>query len=512
MNNSSPPFTAAPGQVLSETRSPFRSVLRFFGIGVTPPVTDLRGMRPHSLSRTRGPQAWSVLLVVMAAVITAMSLLVYPSPYSPLIAAGAAAGIAVLVVFIRHPVWALYAALLLVLIPAGAIQEDVHSLLNRTMTIAALATWLLAVIRDRTRLKWTTASSLVLAFVLWGVVTTGWAGNLLASATLIVLYMLRLTMFLVLIPNEIRTEKELNGLMNVLATCGWILLLVSAVTVLSEGYTPFTRFRPLRANANELGVIALATLPGVFWQALRPWNRYRFARKLMASFFLIGVIFLIALTGSRGTAISLCVTLLAFWFWRSTRLWAKQGMVILAAGILLFPIAFVTTLTRFSGTPNDTALGGREVLWQEAWNAIQENPMTGVGIGNSAYAIRSALGAYGKDERVPIHNPVLVIWVETGIPGLFLYLSAMAAACWSFARQYRRWRLLGVEWPLPYFALVSSVFLGFLFSWVKGGAIESSYAHFLFLSLLVIPSCLEIRTPALVSGHDAFRPGAGRRD
>lgn len=42
-----------------------------------------------------------------------------------------------------------------------------------------------------------------------------------------------------------------------------------------------------------------------------------------------------------------------------------------------------------------------------------------------------------------------------------------------------------------YFALMSSVFVGFMLSWIKGGGLEYHRTYFLMLSLLLVPSQLD---------------------
>jgi O-antigen ligase len=140
-------------------------------------------------------------------------------------------------------------------------------------------------------------------------------------------------------------------------------------------------------------------------------------------------------------------------------------------------------------------LGGREALWQAAWLLIRDHLWRGVGIGNAPYAVMSHLRLFrsvGGEESAAIHNPVLAIWAETGIAGLVLYLGVLGSAIWSFIRQYRRHRQAGAHSLLPYYALVSCVFLGYMSSWIKGGGMESDFTYFLMLALLLIPSCLRV--------------------
>jgi O-antigen ligase len=91
----------------------------------------------------------------------------------------------------------------------------------------------------------------------------------------------------------------------------------------------------------------------------------------------------------------------------------------------------------------------------------------------------------------PLHNPVLVIWAETGLPGLVLYLAVLASAVISFLRQYLQSRRIGAQYLIPYYAVVASVFLGYMASWIKGGGLEVDFSYFLMLALLLIPSYMQ---------------------
>jgi hypothetical protein len=46
----------------------------------------------------------------------------------------------------------------------------------------------------------------------------------------------------------------------------------------------------------------------------------------------------------------------------------------------------------------------------------------------------------------------------------------------------------------PYFALVCSAFVGYMFSWIKGGGMESDFSYFLMLALLLIPYTMTAKT------------------
>jgi O-antigen ligase len=104
-------------------------------------------------------------------------------------------------------------------------------------------------------------------------------------------------------------------------------------------------------------------------------------------------------------------------------------------------------------------------------------------------SFRSTLGI----DQASIHNPVLIIWSETGVLGMFLYLSVLGSAIWSFVRQYILHRQERESFLLPYIALISSVFLGYIVSWIKGGGMELGFSYFILLAFLLIPSGLETK-------------------
>jgi len=209
----------------------------------------------------------------------------------------------------------------------------------------------------------------------------------------------------------------------------------------------------------------------------------------------------VAISGSRGSAISLMVTLAAFWIWRSTRLWGKLALLITILALIFAPSIFTTLVERFAVVRGDTALGGREVLWEAAWQMIQDHSLGGVGIGNAPYEVVSYLEAdislIGRESSA-IHNPILTIWSETGIPGIFFYLGILMSAFYSFGTQYLKFRKLQSNSLKLYFALVSSVTLGYLVSWIKGGGMQSDFTYFLILALLILPSGFDVATFGVV--------------
>jgi O-antigen ligase len=418
----------------------------------------------------------------------------YRSPYAPAIVGGAFAAAAALVVSLGRPIWALYVALFVVMLPTGLLPITVQSDLNRGLTVVALTVWLVSLLVRRRPIVWTLTASFMCGFVVWCAVTLFWADNLNAGWTSIQAFVLRLVLYLVLVANLVRTEENLDGFMRVLAISGWVLILAGLGTLVATGYTPGSRYQILEMNENEIGILALVTLPGVLWLAMRSTGRQKAIMMFLSFVFVVIALLLAVLSGSRGSAISFLITLSAFWLWRSTRPWAILGVILALAAVISMPSMLSTLTARFAVERGDTILGGREAIWQAAFQLIRANIWGGVGIGGEGFAVLPYLRVFKSVtgyESASMHNPVLAVWAGTGLPGILLYLGVMGSAVWLFVSQYRRRRRGEGNSLDPYFPLISAVSLGYMASWIKGGGIESDFSYFLVLALLVIPSCLQ---------------------
>ncbi len=453
-------------------------------------------------------QAGLTALAVALSCAAAASYAVYRSPFAPLLVGLAVCGVAVLVSWIRRPVWALYAAIAAVFLPAGILPASWQSDLNRGMTVIACGVWLIAVIVQRRPVIITGAARWMLIFIGWAAVTLFWADNVSAAWVGIQAYALRLLLCLLLIANLVRTRRQLDGLMATLAFCGWVLIAACAVAFAAGGYAPGARLQILGMNENQAGVLALVTMMGVLWQGMRGDQAHKTATILAGALFIGLALLVTAVTGSRGSALSFLVTFALFWLWQPTRMWGKLGLAILLVAVLLAPFAFTTLAARFAVERGDTLLGRREDLWLAAWRLILDHPWTGVGIFNAPQAMVEYVEAtrgVGQFEMVAIHNPILTIWAETGLPGLLFYVGVPVGATGAFVHHWLQDRRAGDRRLMPYYALIAAITAGYLVSWIKGGGVEIDRTYFLLLALLALPSHLirEKRADAMCAGGES---------
>lgn len=420
------------------------------------------------------------------------SILISGSPVGSLIIAGVVVALGLILVLIHKPVWAVYGAILVVFLPTGLLPAHIQSLLNRGMMMLALGFWLLDVaIHDRPLIcLWPVF--FMLLFVTWSMVTLLWAPDFSQGIEGVFQYASRLVLFLVIVVNQINSKERLDDLMNVIAIGGWLLLILGVQQLVFRGYSPQGRLQVLDENINGYGILLLVMLPGVLWQVMKLPHVERTWRSISGSIYVVLALVLIALTGSRGSILSLVVALLLLGLWEPTRVWGIFGLLIVLMVGAATPFVFSSLIERVDEVGS---LGGRLPIWQASWLLIRDRLWFGVGISNANEAVmpylRVLTRTWNLTER-SIHNPVLQVWAETGLFGLFLYLTVLLSAVFLSARQYLR-RRTESGGPLPaYFALVFCVFIGYIISWIKGGGMEHDPSYFLMLSLLLIPSSISL--------------------
>lgn len=446
------------------------------------------------------PRIFPILLILLAVLIVmgaAGSGLILPTDLAPLVAGIAPLLVVVVILLFQRPAWAMYLTLIMVFIPMGLIPSGWQSLLNRILTVLALVVWLFDVLRHGQKILWNRAHWFFLGFLIWSLASLIWTENINISSTIIQGFTLRFILFFLILLNQIRTKTDLDRFMDVLALIGWVVVVTSAAAIISTGYLPGSRLEVGSENSNSLGIVALMALPGILWRTVRPEKSRKFLFHLLAFVYITLTIIVTAASGSRGSAISIVISLCAMLLFRRTRTWALICIGVLLLTGLVAPSLFTTTINRFSGTYGDPILGGREYAWPAGFDLIRDHPFFGVGIGNSSYSVIPYMMLYAnvsQYSKAPLHNPVLAILADVGIPGIVFYLGFFISAVTSMARLNRAHYRRKIRPLIPYYSLVWVVFLGYMASWIKGGGMELDHSYFFILALLLIPANLNLKT------------------
>jgi O-antigen ligase len=307
------------------------------------------------------------------------------------------------------------------------------------------------------------------------------------------------------IPNVIHSKKDLQEMMKVIVFSGVLLIFVSIKTVL-QGYTVGTRLQVLNVNENAIGMNLLLSVFAAIWLEQNSELKHKNLFIFLTAIFLLASIAITGLSGSRGSAISWGISILIITFFKPTRRWGTFSLLIIAVAALFVPSIFTTTIERFLVVQGDTALGGREFLWPAALRLIKDHFFLGVGIGNSQFEMVPYLLVSGARTVMrsgePIHNPILVIWAETGIIGLAMYLGILGSVLVSFLKNWKNSISIDGQTHNSYFPIMAAVAIGFLSSWIKGGGMESSFTFFLLISILLSSSVLVSNTPSMKKEND----------
>ncbi len=161
--------------------------------------------------------------------------------------------------------------------------------------------------------------------------------------------------------------------------------------------------------------------------------------------------FVLGIIASRGAllAFALGIAVLGLLLWRPAgrrRLAALTGW--LAGGFVLSML--YSKLSGFGGsdmvsrmatlTDPETSGNPRFALWQPAWEMLQTQPFSGIGLGAFFLKLPASGSLEDKSAGYYVHNDYLQIATETGLPGLFFLLLIISVLIWQFIRLVWRYR------------------------------------------------------------------------
>jgi putative inorganic carbon (HCO3(-)) transporter len=403
------------------------------------------------------------------------------------VAAILAFGLAAGLLLSDYPLATFSMALLLYCAPFGLWPEAISGLMSNvslSLLALALAAWLVDVATTNRRIYVNATFVLLLLFLLWGIYSLAWAGDLVAGRRKLVAYTIGISLFF-LAEQHIRSRRELRIFNANLSISAWALLAAGAVSALFF-FDGHDRLQVASTNPNELAMLLLVALPGLFWRATYADGRSRAIAYGLCALYVAGTIVIVGLSGSRGGAISIVATMCVFMVLGPTRKAGLIGACILIVVLATMPFVLDGILSRLNEDYGGRT-GGRDVLWQAGLQLFGDNITTGVGIGNGPYELHNYISAltsdYNKRGDLPSHNPLIEVGIDTGFIGLGLYLAACATAIGRFLGSWRYWRIRDRGMDL-YCSFVCAALVGFTLSWIKSGGVDNHPNLMCFLMLL----------------------------
>jgi O-antigen ligase len=174
-------------------------------------------------------------------------------------------------------------------------------------------------------------------------------------------------------------------------------------------------------TGGHIAILLLVTL------SLLLYTKSRFENTLVWIVLLMGMAALI-LTFSRGSWVGFAVGLVVFLFVALRHHWMSWKKVITVA-ILIVMILGVFSVPMAARLSQDDrgAAWARVPLMKLAFNMIQEHPFIGIGVNNFSIELPRYLSSELRGEWLYIvHNQYLLVFAETGLIGLFFFLSIIA--------------------------------------------------------------------------------------
>ena len=201
------------------------------------------------------------------------------------------------------------------------------------------------------------------------------------------------------------------------------------------------RFGGMFLNPNLLGAFVVLVVPLLFVGVL---NERGLRRRFFILIAVLGLLFSLVETQSRGPLISFGVSLIVFLLAPCGQLSRWRRMVFLAICVVVFsffmPGFYEHGSERFSSMDKETSTSqrSRETVWLYTRKILADHPFGGIGFGERQFL--AAMADYGFKERYDEesldnpHNSYLQIAVYAGIPALIVFLLANAALLFKASR------------------------------------------------------------------------------
>jgi O-antigen ligase len=287
------------------------------------------------------------------------------------------------------------------------------------------------------------------------------------------------------------------------------------------GYTRFGRalWNFIYSNSNDLAALAFFPLSLSVGLALTEPKRTWIQRVSLIGVAVLAL--MILLTQSRGALIALVVSGLLFFLAHARGKRLRSLLMAAAMAVVIIPFVPKSAWQRFSGMANLTSTttiveadpeGSAEArynIWRVARVIISENPISGIGLG----AYPRAHASYAPRVGVPLaavgfrdtHSTYLNVAAETGLPGLFLFLTMIATVAVATERVRRRAK--GTPRAEQLFALELGL-LAFLLAGVFGSFAKLS---FLYIQLAVMWAMCDLTKREIAAAEAAGRVTRSQR-
>lgn len=276
------------------------------------------------------------------------------------------------------------------------------------------------------------AAKLLLALLLWAGITLFWTGASSRFSAGGYWATLAVKMFVVLLllslGNIERVAiKSLQGLTWGSLVYALVPFLLNARTL--EGRLGNEAFLHPNNIGQQMAITCLCTI----YLALQSWGSIAQRRPYMVIF--VFLLFTLLKSLSKTSILSFLLAAPVYVLRSKISVQKKINLMLLASGVLAISSAALssyldTYLNEQQGGEDLTTATGRTVIWEMAWEMIQENPIWGYGY----QSYRDVAPQIIAIRLVHPHNEVLNMWFNLGVVGLILGVLTYITYYWLLRR------------------------------------------------------------------------------
>lgn len=133
---------------------------------------------------------------------------------------------------------------------------------------------------------------------------------------------------------------------------------------------------------------------------------------------------------------------LCIYFFNRNYIFLKLFTIFISFYLVLSTIFYPQLKSRLVFDTNEEAYQDRVAFSGQAINISQKNHNIGIGIGHSVYEIIKKNPYDNEYNYQPAHNVFLLVWLELGVIGLFVFCAFIFSIIWQIAKERR---MQGIE-------------------------------------------------------------------
>jgi O-antigen ligase len=238
-------------------------------------------------------------------------------------------------------------------------------------------------------------------------------------------------------------EKEkIWGWVAVTVLAGAFALAVAGVV---EAWMTHQRPKTIFLNVNSYGGLLnlLAVAAAGYWllEARSPRSR---RNKFVLGAFIFVCVVAIGLTRGRGVLIGMFLGLSilgwAAYRFQTMRAYAQMFAMVIAGLLTSILSSGGAAFERWAAAVASPVVTGfdRFLIWQGSWELLKESPWWGIGLGTYHLAWPPYRDPQDGTAGNFVHNDYLQIWIEGGLPALWLFLSVLISCAGLWWRVVKR--------------------------------------------------------------------------